>query len=70
MRYSLGVLYIHFLNDPARGVEHLSAGLHDPKAGEDLKKGIRDELEKAPLSPCRGRGKQHAGSAGPTGQDG
>ena len=54
VRYSLGVLYIHFLNDPARGVEHLSAGLHDPKAGEDLKKGIRDELEKAPLSHAGG----------------
>ncbi len=49
VRYSLGVLYIHFLHDPKRGVEHLSAGLHDPKAGEDLKKGIREELEKAPL---------------------
>ena len=54
VRYSLGVLYIHFLNDPARGVEHLSAGLHDPKAGEDLKKGIREELEKAPLSHAGG----------------
>ncbi|WP_022655247.1 tetratricopeptide repeat protein [uncultured Desulfovibrio sp.] len=54
-RYSLGVLYIHFLHDPKRGVAHLSAGLHDPKASEDLKKGIREELEKAPLP--------HAGDA-------
>ena len=53
VRYSLGVLYIHFLNDPARGVEH-RAGLHDPKAGEDLKKGIREELERAPLSHAGG----------------
>ncbi|MGE9984277.1 tetratricopeptide repeat protein [Desulfovibrio sp. SGI.169] len=48
VRYSLGVLYIHFLNDSRRGVEHLSAGLRDPAASEELKKGIREELEKAP----------------------
>lgn len=49
VRYSLGVLYIYFLKDVPRGVEHLSAGLHDPKASEELKRGLRDELEKAPL---------------------
>lgn len=49
VRYSLGVLYIHFLHDARRGVEHLSAGLHDPAASEELRKGIREELEKAPL---------------------
>lgn len=49
VRYSLGVLYIYYLKDVPRGVEHLSAGLHDPEAGEDLKRGLRDELEKAPL---------------------
>lgn len=49
VRYSLGVLYIYYLKDVPRGVEHLSAGLQDPDAGEDLKRGLRQELEKAPL---------------------
>ena len=49
VRYSLGVLYIHYLEDPAKGVEHLSAGLHDANAPEELKKAIMQELEKTPL---------------------
>lgn len=49
VRYSLGVLYIYYLNDSASGVKHLSAGLNDPKAPADLKKSLREELEKAPL---------------------
>lgn len=49
VRYSLGVLYIHYLQNVTKGVEHLSAGLHDTKASETLKKSIREELEKAPL---------------------
>ncbi|MEG2172910.1 MAG: hypothetical protein RRY29_06590 [Desulfovibrionaceae bacterium] len=49
VRYSLGVLYIYFLNDTTNGIKHLSAGLNDPKAPEELKKKIREELEKAPL---------------------
>ncbi len=49
VRYSLGVLYIYYLKDVPRGVEHLSAGLHDPDAREELKRGLREELEKAPL---------------------
>lgn len=49
VRYSLGVLYIHYLNNTPKGVEHLSAGLRDPKAPEALKAGIRKELETAPL---------------------
>ncbi len=48
-RYSLGVLYIHYLNEPAKGVAQLSAALHDQSANEELKKAIRAELEKAPL---------------------
>ena len=47
VRYSLGVLYIYFLENPAKGVEHLSAGLNDPKAAEELKKAMVQELEKA-----------------------
>lgn len=49
MRYSLGILYLHYLKDPARGVEHLSMALHDPDADESLRQSIRAELEKAPL---------------------
>lgn len=49
MRYSLGVLYLHYLNEPARGVEQLSMALHDPDADESLRQSIRAELEKAPL---------------------
>ncbi len=58
MRYSLGVLYLHYLNDPARGVEHLSMALHDPDADESLRQSIREELEKAPLP---GEGEKRAG---------
>ncbi|MDD4702257.1 MAG: hypothetical protein PHI96_08560 [Desulfovibrio sp.] len=46
VRYSLGVLYIYFLENPAKGVEHLTAGLNDPKASDELKKAITQELEK------------------------
>lgn len=48
VRYSLGVLYIYFLEDPKRGAEHLRAGLNDPTASEELKAAIKQELEKAP----------------------
>lgn len=49
VRYSLGVLYVYYLQDIPKGVAHLSAGLNDPKAPEALKKSIREELEKVPL---------------------
>lgn len=49
LRYSLGVLYIYYLNDAAKGVQHLTAGLHAADASDALKKVIREELEKAPL---------------------
>ena len=48
VRYSLGVLYLYFLENPAKGVEHLKAGLQDPKASDELKAAIMQELEKAP----------------------
>ena len=49
VRYSLGVLYIYYLKNIPKGIEHLSAGLHDPQASEALKTSIREELEKAPM---------------------
>lgn len=55
MRYSLGILYLHYLDDPARGVEHLSVALHDPNADESLRQSIREELEKAPLHGVEGQ---------------
>ena len=48
VRYSLGVLYIYFLEDPKRGAEHLRAGLTDATASEELKAAIKQELEKVP----------------------
>ena len=60
MRYSLGVLYLHYLNDPARGVEHLSRALHAPDADESLRQSIREELEKAPLPEAEGQGAEAA----------
>ncbi|WP_165079474.1 MULTISPECIES: tetratricopeptide repeat protein [unclassified Desulfovibrio] len=58
MRYSLGVLYLHYLNEPARGVAHLTEALHAPDADESLRQGIREELEKAPLSAGEGAGEK------------
>ena len=49
VRYSLGVLYIYFLEDPKRGVEHLRAGLSDATASAELKAAIQQELEKTPM---------------------
>ena len=49
VRYSLGVLYIYFLEDPKRGVEHLRAGLNDATASAELKAAIQQELEKTPM---------------------
>lgn len=71
VRYSLGVLYIYYLNNVPRGVEHLSAGLHDPDAGEDLKRGLREELEKAPLPGAQPNGAKNtdAGDASSTARD-
>jgi len=56
VRYSLGVLYLYYLDEPERGIAQLSAGLHSPEAG-DLKAAIRAELEKAPL-PQQGADKK------------
>lgn len=50
VRYSLGVLYIYFLEDAKHGVEHLRAGLKDPTASEELKAAMQQELEKNPVT--------------------
>jgi cytochrome c-type biogenesis protein CcmH/NrfG len=45
VRYSLGVLYIHYLQDPARGSRHLRAALEQPGLLDDLAGLIRAELD-------------------------
>ena len=49
VRYSLGVLYIYFLKNSAKGIEHLTAALNDPQTSEAMKTSLREELEKVPL---------------------
>ncbi|MBQ3059044.1 MAG: tetratricopeptide repeat protein [Desulfovibrio sp.] len=52
VRYSLGVLYLHYLQDNKRGMEHLTFALNAPSTSEELKAAIRKELEEhAPLPP-------------------
>lgn len=46
-RYSLGILYLHYLNNPKAGIGHLRKGLADEKASAGLKTAMREELEKA-----------------------
>lgn len=46
VRYSLGVLYIYYLNDKERGLAQLRAGLALPGISDSLKKHIQSELDK------------------------
>jgi len=45
VRYSLGVLYVRHLQDPARGAQHLRAALAQQELSGDLAKAIREELD-------------------------
>ena len=45
VRYSLGVLYVHYLQDPARGGQHLRAALEQPGLADALLNLIRAELD-------------------------
>lgn len=54
VRYSLGILYLHYLKQPSQGVEHLSEALHASTASEDLKAAIRKELEEHVPLPAEG----------------
>lgn len=49
IRRSLGLIYVYYLNNTQKGVEHLTAGLNNPNASEATKKLLREELEKVPL---------------------
>ncbi len=44
VRYSLGILYAYYLNQPDKGLEHLQKALATPAAPDDLKKAIADEI--------------------------
>lgn len=45
-RYSLGVLYTHFLGDRQRGIENFKKGLADPGLSPGLREAINRELAK------------------------
>ena len=45
VRYSLGVLYVHYLHDTVRGGQHLRAALTMPGLSDDLAKRIQLELD-------------------------
>ena len=49
-RYNLGILYIHYLHEPALGVTHLEKGLQAPEVSTALQKAIREELSRARAS--------------------
>lgn len=46
VRYSLGILYVYYLNQPDRGYGHLRQALAHEDTPADLKKSIADELAK------------------------
>ena len=45
VRYSLGVLYVHYLQDQARGGQHLRIALAQPGLADDLAQLLRTELD-------------------------
>lgn len=56
VRYSLGVLYIYYLNDKERGLAQLRVGLGLPDVSDSLKKHLQSELNKAEQTPGNGQG--------------
>ena len=46
VRYSLGVLYLYYLEQKDKGLACLEAGLKDPAIDAELKQAINEELEK------------------------
>ena len=45
VHYSLGILYAYYLDQPAKGLEHLRKALAAPEISPDLKKGVEDEIK-------------------------
>jgi tetratricopeptide (TPR) repeat protein len=46
LRYSLAILYAHYLNDKQKAIAHLRRGLADPAAPDRLKADLAEELAK------------------------
>lgn len=46
-RYSLAILYLHYLHEPAAGIEQLEKGLQSPDLSPALAEAIKEELGKA-----------------------
>ena len=46
VRYSLGVLYLYFLDQKDKGLACMEAGLKDPKIEDEIKAAIDEELQK------------------------
>ncbi len=46
VRYSLGVLYLYFLDQKDKGLACMEAGLKDPKIEDDIRAAIDEELQK------------------------
>lgn len=47
VRYSLGILYAYYLNDPDKGIEQLEKALKSPDITPELKTSVLEEIEKA-----------------------
>ncbi len=50
-RYSLGVLYIYYLNDVKKGMAHLKTALEDANLPAELRVAIEDEVKKTANTP-------------------
>jgi len=64
VRYSLGVLYMHYLKDTERGMGYLNEALNDPTASAELKEAIRKELEHHSAQPVTTSAAPAASDAG------
>lgn len=55
-RYSLGILYLHFLKKPEQGIGELRKGLTLPGLPESLRAAMQEELDKAESAAAVPRG--------------
>ena len=46
VRYSLGILYAYYLEQPDKGLEQLQKALDNPNTPADLKKAVSEEVTK------------------------
>jgi len=69
VRYSLGVLYVHYLQDPTRGGQHLRVALAQPGLTNDLGKLIRAELDELMSQAATSKDTNASAKAVPEKQD-